>query len=232
MSIQTLNPRRSGTDELEERARRPVRHRPRLVRADEATLNKYAATLHGIELWQHVMLYHWADCDLLGRDAFGQLMRGYRLLSPQLRRMLFGPETAEETLCRTAQHAWRALRSGGLKPAMPSEWVRHLGFDTWIELSEFRRWAAKVKLPMVDPWPQRNADAADWTALRFPHSTSGLELLEKLARRGQEEAQGIWPTNERMSDLAVELGASRNLADLMACLLRPDGLRRGRRPGH
>lgn len=116
-----------------------------------------------------------------------------------------------------------------------------------IDLRSFAAWALNIGWSMPTdlealarkPSPEvASAEAQRAQAGRWPWGDYTTEMLDKLA----EAAHEFWcdydprtdidpPTNANVSEWLQRQGVTKNLADAMASILRPDGLATGRRSG-
>jgi hypothetical protein len=131
---------------------------------------------------------------------------------------------------------YEALRAN----ADPYEALRANAEKTVVKIADFSTWAIGMGWELPDEFPQPNAAAAYPVAPeelhKWPWGDHETELLRKLA----DAAQRFWtlydptdettaPTNKQVTQWLVEQGVATRVAEIMAQILRPDGLRTGPR---
>lgn len=104
-----------------------------------------------------------------------------------------------------------------------------------VSLANFAAWLASIKYPVPNEFPWA-PEAPDFAQLHWPWGRHSTTLLRKLA----EVADKLWknydpddpttaPTNETVTAWLIEHGVSKRNAEVMATLLRADGLPPGPR---
>ena len=129
-----------------------------------------------------------------------------------------------------------ATTSGAIKliTAYTNERLRH---NCVVDLRTFAAWAESIgwKLPKHFSRPDRTITSPQM-AQRWPWGDYETELLRKLADAAQRwwinydpSDQTTAPTNARVAAWLVEKGAPKRVAEIMAQILRADGLPTGPR---
>jgi hypothetical protein len=205
-----------------------------MVRADEVTWRRWAAQ-HEAALWQVVALHSNLDPDLLHRhwDEYqpGQLW-------PHAEYEIAVDESLVAALRANLSRAGAAVEMYELPtvPAMPagSRVPSRFLFDDFdlctVKFSDFHAWATRVHLPVVTGWPSRSTNGRwPWGA----HTTSRLECLANAAQLWRDYVPGndsTAPKNETVEQHLQKLGVGKVASEVMASMLRADGVRKGPRP--
>lgn len=104
-----------------------------------------------------------------------------------------------------------------------------------VSLVNFATWLIQIRYPVPAEFPWA-PETPDFTQLHWPWGRHSTSLLRKLA----EAADRFWknydpddpstaPTNEQVTSWLIEQGVAKRNAELMATLLRADGLPTGPR---
>jgi hypothetical protein len=234
--IQTSHtPYRSGIDALRDaqQSSKPV---PTCIAADEAVRNKYSHD-KTIPLWKLVLLHSGVDPDWLGQDEIRRFQRHHRSgIHLGLQALLQTPPSQEDLLCGNVERVRRAVKDGEFQADLPFKMEDTLVWEVYVD--QFWAWSARVELPVIGPWPTRDAATGEGVLLRFPSETLPLLqlrdvawwLADQCADRAAGAVRPAWPPSSEIQAYAMrERGMSKRLACAMATIVRA-GLPLGRRP--
>ncbi|WP_157598920.1 hypothetical protein [Rhodanobacter sp. Root561] len=176
--------------------------------------------------WANLSLVDYGDACILSRGFDPRAIKGNAL-----------PSHLDAELKRLVSIAKSHL--GSQLPAYSTENDRYYGSrETGVRLGEFRTWGESLPIPFTFPedFPKASPKVTDASAHSWPWGTHETELLRKLA----EAVRRYWvnydptdpstaSTNETVKNWLKQQGVADRAAEVMAQIIRADGLRPGPR---